>query len=80
MTGQLCVAKRDDLSGNHGKAAECYRKLSRNELAQEMGGQAQFLLKVTLAEILRLGNTTHRELVLLLRSGATTFSAGLRRR
>lgn len=49
------MAKRDDLSGIYGKAAESYRKLSRNDLAHEIGGQATFLQKAVVCALLMPG-------------------------
>jgi COP9 signalosome complex subunit 4 len=50
---EICVAKRDDLSGEYGKAAKSYEKLSRNSLAYDLaGGQAQLLKQAVLCALL----------------------------
>ena len=63
---EICVAKRDDLSGEYGKAAKAYEKLSRNSLAYELaGGQAQLLKQAVLCALLMPAGKASKQLDVL---------------
>jgi COP9 signalosome complex subunit 4 len=62
---EVSVATRDDLSGEYGKAAKSYEKLSRNELSHGMGGQAYFLKKAVLCALLMPAGNARKQLDVL---------------
>lgn len=63
---ELAVAQRDDLSGEYGKAAKSYEKLSRNVLAFELGGgQATLLKQAVLCALLMPAGKASKQLDVL---------------
>ena len=60
------LTQRDDLSGEYGKAAKSYEKLSRNSLAYDLaGGQGQLLKQAVLCALLMPAGKASKQLDVL---------------